>query len=190
MPGVDDQIQIMREARQDAGAALHLGKQKQKEQYKRGKKKAHQFKVGGYAWLSAEDINLQLSSEKLGDRQLGPFKILEKVGPVDYRLELPLSLRRIHNVFHVDKLYPWKGNSINGAIPAPPGPIQLEEEDEPEYEVEDILDSRIRWKKLEYLIKWVGYDAGNNSWEPAENLKNAPKMVKQFHKKHPTAVKG
>ena len=67
MPGVDDWIQIMQEARQDAGAALHLGKQKQKEQYKRGKKKAHQFKVGGYAWLSAEDINLQLSSEKLGD---------------------------------------------------------------------------------------------------------------------------
>ena len=67
MPGVDDRIQIMREARQDAGAALHLGKQKQKEQYERGKKKAHQFKVGGYAWLSAEDINLQLSSEKLGD---------------------------------------------------------------------------------------------------------------------------
>ena len=167
----------MREARQDAGAALHLGKKRQKEQYEQGKKKAHQFEVGGYAWLSTEDINLQLSSDKLGDRQLGPFKIIEKVGPLDYRLDLPLSLSQIHNVFHVDKLYPWKGNSVNGAIPTPPGPIYLEDEDEPEYEVEEVLDSRRQWKRLEYLVKWIGYDAGHNSWEPADNLKNAPKMV-------------
>ena len=69
-----------------------LGKKRQKDQYERGKKKAHQFQVGDRVWLSAEDINLQLSSEKLGDRQLGPFKILEKVGPLDYHLDLPLSL--------------------------------------------------------------------------------------------------
>ena len=37
MPGVDDRIQILREARQDAGAALHLGKKQQKEGYERGK---------------------------------------------------------------------------------------------------------------------------------------------------------
>ena len=57
-------------------------------------------------WLSAEDINLQLSSKKLGDQQLGPFEILEKVGPLDYRLDLPLSLDQLHPIFHVDKLYP------------------------------------------------------------------------------------
>jgi len=37
MPGVDDCIQILREAQQDAGAALHLGKKQQKEGYERGK---------------------------------------------------------------------------------------------------------------------------------------------------------
>jgi hypothetical protein len=189
MPGVDDRIQILREARQDAGAALHLGKKQQKEGYERGKRKAHQFKVGDLVWLSAEDINLQLSSEKLGERQLGPFKILQKVGPLDYRLDLPLSLDRLHPVFHVDKLYPWKGNYVNGEIPTPPEPIYLEEEDEPEYEVEEVLDSRIRWKRMEYLVKWKGYDAGHNSWEPAQNLEHAPQMVRQFHRRHPNAPK-
>lgn len=189
IPAVDDRIRILREARQDAGAALHLGKKQQKEGYERGKRKAHQFKVGDLVWLSAEDINLQLSSEKLGDRQLGPYRILEKIGPLDYRLDLPLSLDRLHPVFHVDKLYPWKGNSINGEIPTPPEPVYLEDEDEPEYEVEEILDSRVRWKKLEYLVKWKGYNAGHNSWEPAANLSRAPKIVRAFHKKHPTAAK-
>jgi hypothetical protein len=76
-------------------------------------KKAHQFKVGGYPWLSAEDNDLQLSSEKLGDRQLGPSKIIEQVGPLRFQLNLSLSLSQIHNVFHVNKLYPWRGNSVN-----------------------------------------------------------------------------
>ena len=113
----------------------------QKEGYERGKQKAHQFEVGDRVWLTLEDINLQLASKKLGNRQLGPFEVLEKIGPLDYRLDLPLSLDRIHNVFHVDKLSPCKGNPVNGSIPPPPEPIKLEEEEEPEWEVEEVLDS-------------------------------------------------
>lgn len=86
---VEKRIEVLREKRKDVGVALHLAKQKQKEGYEKGKKKAHQFVVGEYVWLSGEDIDLQLPSEKLGDRQLGPYKILEKVGPLDYRLDLP-----------------------------------------------------------------------------------------------------
>ena len=114
-----------------------------KEGYERGKRKAHQFKVGDYVWLDGSDFKLKLSSQKLGDQNLGPFEILEKVGDLDYRLDLPEELDRHHPIFHIDKLYPWKGNHINGEIPAPPEPIYLEEEDEVEYEVEEVLDSRI-----------------------------------------------
>jgi len=47
-------------------------------------KKGHNFKVGDYVGLSGEDIDLKLPSDKLGDCQLGPFEILEKIGPLDY----------------------------------------------------------------------------------------------------------
>ena len=83
-------------------------KRAQKEGYERGKKKAHKFKVGDHVWLSVEDINLQLSSKKLGDQQLGPYKIINKIGNLNYKLDLPKSLEHIHPVFHVDKLYPFK----------------------------------------------------------------------------------
>ncbi|GJS40897.1 FAR1-related sequence 5-like protein [Tanacetum coccineum] len=41
---------------------------------------------------------------KLNPRYVGPFKVLEKVGEVAYKLELPEELRRVHNTFHVSNL--------------------------------------------------------------------------------------
>ncbi|GJQ90155.1 hypothetical protein Tco_0001294 [Tanacetum coccineum] len=41
---------------------------------------------------------------KLNPRYVGPFKVLEKVGSVSYKLELPKELNQVHNTFHVSNL--------------------------------------------------------------------------------------
>ncbi|GJW77756.1 putative reverse transcriptase domain-containing protein [Tanacetum coccineum] len=41
---------------------------------------------------------------KLNPRYVEPFKVLEKVGSVAYKLELPQELSRVHNTFHVSNL--------------------------------------------------------------------------------------
>nr|GEX79005.1 reverse transcriptase domain-containing protein [Tanacetum cinerariifolium] len=42
--------------------------------------------------------------EKLNPRYVGPFKVLEKVGDVDYKLDLPEDPSKVHNTFHVSNL--------------------------------------------------------------------------------------
>jgi len=49
------------------------------------------------------------------------------------------------------------------------------------YEMEDILDSRIFNRQLQYLVHWHGYDVNNGTWEPIKNLLNAMEKVHEFH---------
>ena len=48
---------------------------------------------------------------KLSPRFIGPYEILERVGPVAYRLTLPLELAKLHEVFHVPMLRRYRSHT-------------------------------------------------------------------------------
>lgn len=68
--------------------------------------------------------------------------------------------------------------------PPPPPPIEMPEGHK-EYEVEEILSSRCRRKKIEYLVSWKGYPNEETSWQPSRNLANAKEEIVKFHKENP-----
>ena len=50
---------------------------------------------------------------KLSSRYIGPFEVLERVGIVAYRLELPPSLSSVHDVLHVSMLRKYTPDSAH-----------------------------------------------------------------------------
>jgi hypothetical protein len=57
--------------------------------------------------------------------------------------------------------------------------------DDTEYEVQQILASRIFRGNLQYQVQWVGYD-NDPEWYNASNLKNCPRKLHEFHEANPT----
>ena len=83
-----------------------------------------------------------------------------------------------HPIYHVSLLEPAASDPLIGQKQPPPPPIVVDEN--PEVEVEQILDSKLVSKTLKYLVRWVGYD--EITGEPAELLKNSPTLVRYFHR--------
>lgn len=74
----------------------------------------HEFQVGEKVFLQVKPFKSSIrygKGSKLAPRYVGPFEILERMGPIAYCLALPPSLSRIHNVFHVSFLKKYKLDS-------------------------------------------------------------------------------
>ncbi len=121
---------------------------------------------------------------KLAPKRYGPFPITKRISVTTYALKLPPQWR-IHPVFHASLLMPYKETPIHGTnFPEPPPDLI---EGEPEWEVEQIVNTRRYWNQTQFLIKWKGYFDAHNSWEPEKNL-NATEIVGEYYKRNPRSV--
>lgn len=63
-----------------------------------------EFKINDMVLLSTQFLTLRTQpNKKLRQRFIGPYKIIEKISPVAYKLELPPEMK-MHNVFHISML--------------------------------------------------------------------------------------
>ena len=135
-------------------------------------------------WLNARNITTRRPSRKLDHRRLGPFEVVADARlrtPYAVRLALPDSMK-VHPVFHVSLLEHAADDPFPGQRVEPPPPVVVDGEEE--YRVDEVLDSREygRWKKLQYLVKWSGYD--RPTWEAAENV-DGLQALDRFHALYP-----
>jgi hypothetical protein len=174
VPAVHARLQKLEDAREKMREHWRYAVDRQVERYNR-KHKPIQFKRGQLVMLSTRNLRFDATKTKLAPRFIGPFRVLERVGKQAYRLALPQQYSLLHNVFPVSLLEPWHSNKGSDPLPMPP---LAEEEDE--WEVEAILDKATIDREAYYLVKWKDWPPEYNSYQPEEDLQNAPLAIAAF----------
>ena len=130
-----------------------------------------EFEVGEWVWLrlhhrAAASVK-GASSSKLSPRYYGLFQILQRVGTVAYRLQLPPK-SRLHDVFHVVFLKKFTGDSPSTTVPLPPI-IHGRAVPAPAAVIR-ARPSRSSW---DLLVQWQGQSDADATWEPLEQFKES-----------------
>ncbi|KAG8478649.1 hypothetical protein CXB51_028449 [Gossypium anomalum] len=140
------------------------------------KRKEIEFQVGDKVFLKVSPWKKVLRfgrKGKLSPRFIGPYEIIEKVGPVAYRLALPPELERIHDVFHVSMLRQYRSDPSHII-----SPTEIELRPDMAYEEELIKILAREVKKLRNksvaLVKvlWQKHGVEETTWEPKKTMRN------------------
>ena len=142
---------------------------------------APEYQPGDLVWLLRHNIKTTRPSDKLDYRKLGPFPIVARKGRSAYHLRLPHTLSRLHPVFNVSLLKPYRG-PLDETTPAC---VVLDGNSTPEFAL--VLDSRKVGRRYEYLLSWKNLPVSENSWVPHSDLPSTlDELLERFHRRHPT----
>ncbi|KAF5459788.1 hypothetical protein F2P56_019706 [Juglans regia] len=148
--------------------------QSRQKSYANNHRRQLEFEVGNKIFLRIASMRGVMwfgKKGKLNHRYVGPFEILDRIGPVAYRVALPPALSWVHNVFHVSMLRKY--------IPDPTHvidyePIQLQENltytEEPIRIIE--RKEQVLQKRTIPMVKvvWNNHTVSEASWELEEEM--------------------
>ncbi|CAL9002196.1 unnamed protein product [Prunus brigantina] len=161
------QVEIIRER-------LKAAQDRQKS-YADNRRKDLQFEVGDWVFLKLSPWKGVIrfgKRGKLSPRYIGPYEIVERVGPVAYRLALPSDMSRLHDVFHVSMLRKY--------IPDPSHvleeqPIELAENLTYVEQPVQILDWKtqvLRTREIPLVkVLWRSHNVEEATWEPEDQMR-------------------
>jgi hypothetical protein len=108
---------------------------------------------------------------KLAPRYIGPFPIFEKCGSVAYKLDLPPSLARVHDMFHMSQLKKCLKGHVDVILPkVTPLKPDLSYPEHP-IKVLDQKDRVTRHKTIKFFkIQWSNHSEEEATWESGDFL--------------------
>ena len=183
----------MQTVRTKARKTLERTREAMKKYYNQRATPQPEIDIGDLVMLNAKNIRTKHLTKKLSSRPYGPFKVLEKRGKRAFKLDIS-PRRKIHPVFHVSLLEPYKVSDRPNREPPPREPEDVE--GNMEWEVEKIVKREIitytrnvrrvnkEFEELRYFVQWAGCSEDENTWEPPEGLVKASDVVEKFHREN------
>jgi hypothetical protein len=144
------------------------------ETYANKRHRPLEFEVGNHVYLRVspmKGVKRFGMKEKLAPHYIGPFPILKKCGSVAYKLELPPSLARVHDIFHVLQLKKCLKAPVDVVLPeVTPLEADLSYPEHP-IKVLDQKDRVTRRKTIKFFkIQWSNHSKEEATWESKDLL--------------------
>ncbi|GJX37229.1 hypothetical protein Tco_0250532 [Tanacetum coccineum] len=109
---------------------------------------------------------------KLNPRYVSPFKVIERVGTVAYKLEIPQQLSRVHNIFHVSNLKKCLSDEL---LVIPLEELRIDDKLHFMEELVEVMDREIKQLKRSRIpiikVKWNSKRGPEFTWEREDQFK-------------------
>jgi hypothetical protein len=135
-----------------------------------------EFEVGDLVYLRVspmKGVKRFGMKGKLAPRYIGPFPVLEKCGSVAYKLDLPSSLARVHDIFHVSQLTKCLKTPMDVVLPEVT-PLEADLS-YPEHPIKVLYqkDRVMRRKTIKFFnIQWSNHSKEEATWESEDFLRS------------------
>ena len=168
-------VQITTDNLQVIRANLKAAQDRQKS-YANLKRADIEFSVGDKVFLKISPWKGVIrfgKKGKLSPRFIGPYEVIERIGPVAYRLALPPSLEGVHNVFHVSMLRRYRSDPTHVLKEQP---VELKENLSYEEAPIAILarEQKMLRNKVIPLVKvlWKNHSQEEATWEREDDMRH------------------
>ena len=112
------------------------------------------------------------NKEKLSPRYIGSYEIVERIGPLAYRLALPPELSRIHDVFHVSMLRRYRSDPSHVIKDSE---VKIAENLSCIEEPVSIIDHRVKQLRQREIpmvkVNWKNHGVEEATWETEEKMR-------------------
>lgn len=171
---------------------ISLAQSRQEEYANKDRMPAPIYKPGDKVWVNTKNIKTKRPARKLDDRHVRA-EVVEMVGS-SVRLKLPDGMEALAESFHTSLLrldpedpLPEQHNPPEPRIFLRDDQQYPEEELHEEWEVDEVVDSRLfAYGRLKYRVKWKDERWNpDHEWRPAEDFQNSRDAVLAFHTKYP-----
>ena len=130
-------------------------------------------------WIFTKNIMINRLFKKFDYKMIESYFII-KIVDLFYQVQL-LKIVKIFDTFHFSLLRKAFMNSISKQINELSSSIIID--DEKKWKMNDILNVRKHYRRIQFLIKWKDHDE-NRTWYDSKRFQNAKKIVKNFYEKY------